>query len=66
LQKFAGRTPNPRKRARDEVHRGDIRAVDPKFQEPRFSQYLDAVDRLTEFARIRYGKSVVNWRCAGT
>jgi aryl-alcohol dehydrogenase-like predicted oxidoreductase len=37
---------------------GDIRAVDPKFQEPRFSQYLNAVDRLAEFARERYGKSV--------
>jgi len=38
---------------------GDIRLVDPKFQEPRFSQYLDAVDRLGELAHTRYGKSVV-------
>lgn len=36
---------------------GDIRAVDPKFQEPRFSQYITAVERLTELA-YRYGKSV--------
>ena len=25
---------------------GDIRRVDPKFQEPRFSQYITAVERL--------------------
>lgn len=37
---------------------GDIRAVDPKFQEPRFSQYITAVERLTKLARERYGKSV--------
>lgn len=46
------------------VHRGmafdpaDIRAVDPKFQEPRFSQYVTAVEGLTVMARERYGKSV--------
>ncbi len=45
------------------VHRGmkfeagDIRAVDPKFQEPRFSQYITAVERLAALARERYGKS---------
>jgi aryl-alcohol dehydrogenase-like predicted oxidoreductase len=37
---------------------GDIRAADPKFQEPRFSQYLTAVERLTALARDRFGKSV--------
>jgi len=37
----------------------DIRSVDPKFQEPRFSQYMTAVERLGEFARERYGKSVL-------
>ena len=36
---------------------GDIRAVDPKFQEPRFSQYMTAVERLTALARDRFGKS---------
>ena len=47
------------------VHRGmqfepgDIRAVDPKFQEPRFDQYMTAVERLTMLARERFGKSVV-------
>jgi aryl-alcohol dehydrogenase-like predicted oxidoreductase len=37
---------------------GDIRAVDPKFQEPRFSQYTNAVAGLARLARERYGKSV--------
>lgn len=37
---------------------GDIRSVDPKFQEPRFSQYITAVEQLTKMARERYGKSV--------
>jgi aryl-alcohol dehydrogenase-like predicted oxidoreductase len=47
------------------VHRGmnfdekDIRHVDPKFQEPRFSQYITAVERLAAFAKERYGKSVL-------
>lgn len=47
------------------VHRGmtfhpqDIRSVDPKFREPRFSQYMTAVERLADFARAHYGKSVV-------
>lgn len=38
---------------------GDIRNADPKFQEPRFSQYLTAVDQLSALARGRYGKSMV-------
>jgi aryl-alcohol dehydrogenase-like predicted oxidoreductase len=38
---------------------GDIRLADPKFQEPRFTQYLNAVDGLAAFARERYGKSVL-------
>jgi len=37
---------------------GDIRRVDPKFQQPRFSQYLDAVARLNAFAGQNYGKTV--------
>ncbi len=47
------------------VHRGmsfdanDIRSVDPKFQEPRFSQYMTAVERLAGFAREGYGKTVL-------
>ena len=39
----------------------DLRAsADPKFQAPRFSQYLDAVDRLDRFARDRYGRRVIH------
>jgi aryl-alcohol dehydrogenase-like predicted oxidoreductase len=38
---------------------GDIRSLDPKFQEPRFSQYLTAVERLAALAKERYGKSVL-------
>jgi len=38
---------------------GDIRTADPKFQEPRFAQYLKAVDQLADFARARYDKSVL-------
>ena len=37
----------------------DIRSVDPKFQEPRFSQYMTAVERLSAFARERYSKTVL-------
>ena len=38
---------------------GDIRTADPKFREPRFSQYLNAVDQLSTLARDRYGKTVL-------
>lgn len=38
---------------------GDIRHVDPKFQPPRFKQYLQAVAQLDAFARERYGKRVL-------
>ena len=47
------------------VHRGmkfdakDIRSADPKFQEPRFSQYMTAVERLGAFARERFGQTVL-------
>jgi aryl-alcohol dehydrogenase-like predicted oxidoreductase len=37
----------------------DIRTADPKFREPRFSQYLNAVDQLSTLARDRYGKTVL-------
>jgi aryl-alcohol dehydrogenase-like predicted oxidoreductase len=37
----------------------DIRSVDPKFQEPRFSQYMTAVERLTVLAKEKYGKSIL-------
>ncbi len=37
----------------------DLRKVDPKFQPPRFAQYLGAVGELTTLARERFGKSVL-------
>ena len=38
---------------------GDVRRVDPKFQQPRFGQYLAAVKKLGEFAGAEYGKTVL-------
>lgn len=38
----------------------DIRKIDPKFKEPRFGQYLEAVNRLDEYARNKYGKRVIH------
>ena len=40
--------------------KGDIRSVDPKFQPPRFAQYLAAVAKLDAFAREHYGKRVLH------
>jgi aryl-alcohol dehydrogenase-like predicted oxidoreductase len=37
----------------------DLRKTDPKFQPPRFAQYLQAVKLLDRFARDQYGKSVL-------
>jgi aryl-alcohol dehydrogenase-like predicted oxidoreductase len=37
----------------------DLRKVDPKFQPPRFAQYLDAVQLLERYARDRYDKSLL-------
>jgi aryl-alcohol dehydrogenase-like predicted oxidoreductase len=37
----------------------DLRLTDPKFQPPRYAQYLAAVRRLDQFARQRYGKRVI-------
>jgi aryl-alcohol dehydrogenase-like predicted oxidoreductase len=37
----------------------DLRKSDPKFQPSRLQQYLNAVRQLDEFARKRYGKSVL-------
>lgn len=38
----------------------DLRKVDPKFQPPRFEQYLRAVQLLDEFAQENYGKRVID------
>jgi aryl-alcohol dehydrogenase-like predicted oxidoreductase len=38
----------------------DLRKHDPKFQAPRFAQYLEAVGRLDRFAQANYGKRVIH------
>jgi aryl-alcohol dehydrogenase-like predicted oxidoreductase len=38
----------------------DIRKVDPKFQPPRYAQYLKAVERLDRLAQKKYGKRVMD------
>jgi aryl-alcohol dehydrogenase-like predicted oxidoreductase len=38
----------------------DLRRTDPKFLEPRFSQYLAAVERLDGLARKRFGRGVIH------
>ncbi len=42
------------------IPEGDIRRVDPKFQQPRFGQYLRAVTELDAFAQKEYGKRVLH------
>jgi len=38
----------------------DLRRIDPKFQPPRYRQYLAAMRRLDEVARDRYGKRIIH------
>src|SRR5438093_3512896 len=42
-----------------EFHGDDVRKIDPKFQPPRYAQYLKAVERLDRFAHENYGKRVL-------
>jgi aryl-alcohol dehydrogenase-like predicted oxidoreductase len=45
----------------DTVFSGDdLRKVDPKFQPPRYAQYLNAVERLEEFALKNFGKDLID------
>ncbi|MEA2841734.1 MAG: hypothetical protein QOF41_3064 [Methylobacteriaceae bacterium] len=45
----------------DTVFTGDdLRRNDPKFREPRFAQYIDAVDRLDQLAQQSFGKRVIH------
>jgi aryl-alcohol dehydrogenase-like predicted oxidoreductase len=37
----------------------DLRHIDPKFQPPRFAQYLDAVRQLDDFAQRRFQRRVI-------
>lgn len=41
-------------------HGDDLRKIDPKFQPPRYEQYLTAVDKLSALAR-EYGKTVTEF-----
>src|SRR3984893_11803598 len=44
----------------DTIFNGDdLRRTDPKFQQPRFGQYLAAVQRLDRLAQERFGKRVI-------
>jgi aryl-alcohol dehydrogenase-like predicted oxidoreductase len=38
----------------------DLRRADPKFKQPRFSQYLSAVERFDRLAKERFGKRVID------
>jgi len=38
----------------------DLRGTNPKFQQPRFKQYLAAVQRLDQYAQTRFGKRVIH------
>lgn len=41
-------------------HGDDLRTIDPKFRQPRYGQYLNAVERLDRFAREKYNKRVIH------
>lgn len=49
-----------RMRPNTEFKGDDIRRLDPKFREPRYGQYLKAVDLLDGLARERYGKRIIH------
>jgi aryl-alcohol dehydrogenase-like predicted oxidoreductase len=49
-----------RMRANTTFDGDDLRRTDPKFVEPRFSQYLSAVEKLDRLARSRFGKRVIH------
>jgi aryl-alcohol dehydrogenase-like predicted oxidoreductase len=38
----------------------DLRGHDPKFQLPRFHQYISAVEKLDRFAQVNYNKHVIH------
>jgi aryl-alcohol dehydrogenase-like predicted oxidoreductase len=48
-----------RMRADSHFSGDDLRQTDPKFQPPRYRQYLAAVTALDRFARERYGRDVL-------
>ena len=49
-----------RMRAETAFEGDDLRRIDPKFQPPRFPQYLDAVRQLDQFAQDRFLRRVIH------
>jgi aryl-alcohol dehydrogenase-like predicted oxidoreductase len=49
-----------RMRANTTFDGDDLRHTDPKFRQPRFGQYLAAVERLDQLAQERFGKRVIH------
>jgi aryl-alcohol dehydrogenase-like predicted oxidoreductase len=49
-----------RMNARTSFTGDDLRHNDPKFQLPRFRQYITAVERLDRFAQVNYNKRVIH------
>lgn len=49
-----------RMRADTKFEGDDLRRTDPKFQPPRYAQYLRAVERLDQLAQQRFGKRVIH------
>jgi aryl-alcohol dehydrogenase-like predicted oxidoreductase len=49
-----------RMRADSKFEGDDLRRTDPKFREPRFAQYLAAVQKLDRLAKERFGKRVIH------
>ncbi len=46
---------------RDRIFYGDdLRNMDPKFQQPRYEQYLTAAERLQDYAQQRHGKNLLH------
>jgi len=46
---------------KDTTFKGDdLRKIDPKFQQPRYNQYLKAVTRLDEYAQKNFGTRVIH------
>ncbi len=43
-----------------EFNGDDLRKIDPKFQQPLYAQYLNAVKQLDDFAKNHYKKSVIH------
>lgn len=39
----------------------DLRNIDPKYKEPRFPEYLEAVSQLEKLAQLKYGKDVLSF-----